>query len=36
MQAIYVLHPTIGLKAAIGALQLFVDKEVLEALAKLN
>ncbi|XP_031131612.1 protein GDAP2 homolog isoform X2 [Ipomoea triloba] len=28
LRAIYVLHPTIGLKAAIGALQLFVDKEV--------
>nr|GMD84595.1 protein GDAP2 homolog [Ipomoea batatas]GMD85544.1 protein GDAP2 homolog [Ipomoea batatas] len=28
VKAIYVLHPTIGLKAAIGALQLFVDKEV--------
>jgi len=28
-QAIYVLHPTLGLKAAIFALQLFVDGEVL-------
>ncbi|XP_019165642.1 PREDICTED: ganglioside-induced differentiation-associated protein 2-like isoform X3 [Ipomoea nil] len=28
LRAIYVLHPTIGLKASVGALQLFVDKEV--------
>lgn len=29
LQAIYVLHPTVGLKTAIFALQLLVDGEVL-------
>lgn len=28
LQAIYVLHPTLGLRTAVFALQLFVDGEV--------
>ena len=32
MQAIYVLHPTFGLKSAILALQMFVDSVVCKTL----